>query len=201
MIVGISGVALAGKNLFAAKLNQKLTKLSYKVNEYSFAYQLRKELEPILKKNFGFDVWTQNAEEKALIRPMLTFWAAIRRRQSKGTYFWEKTWKKIKKNKHENDINLITDCRFAEWKGTDEADFVKANGILIHLRKYEIINGKKHFQPPANDFEKVNDPKIRKSSDVKIDWPNALKSPYEVNLDVYVDGFIKKYEYRFNRKN
>ncbi len=197
MIIGIAGVATCGKNLFATKLKEKLTKKGLICNEYSFARQLRVELAPVLKTNFDLDVWSQDIKEKQKFRALMTVWADIHRKETRGAYFWKKTQELIKSEGNEKNINIITDLRFAEYEGTDEIDFVRKNGVAIHLRKYEIVRGKKIFVKPANDFEKFNDPLVKKGANIRIDWPDARKVPYSVDLDSYVDQFIHKYERSF----
>lgn len=191
MLIGISGVATAGKNLFSTLLIQRLRERypQYLCREFSLAFQLRKELDPILRKNFKLDAWSQDSNEKIKYRDLFTVWADMRRKETNGAYFYEHLWKKIEKYEKPFNINIVTDVRFKEYE-YDEADFFKEKGVLVHISKYENNKNKRSFVKPANRFESFNDPRVKKIADYKIAWPNINKSFYQPDLMVFVDKFI-----------
>ena len=69
-------------------------------------------------------------------------------------------------------INIITDIRFNEYD-KDESYWIKneINGVLVHISRFNNINGKRVFIPPANEAERENDPKVKAESDFILNWP------------------------------
>ena len=70
-------------------------------------------------------------------------------------------------------VNIITDVRFDEYE-KDEVYWVKneINGVLIHIAKYEEINGKRIFLQPANAAEARNNPNLIDKADFVLNWPH-----------------------------
>lgn len=193
MLIAISGVATAGKNLFSTLLIKRLAERypNYICREFSLAFNLRKELAPILKKNFNLDAWSKDSNEKNKFRDLFTVWADMRRRETNGRYFYEKLWQEVSKfEKKETNINIVTDVRFKEYE-YDEVDFFKEKGVVVHVSKFTLgKNGRKNFTLPANRFEQFNDPRVKKMADYKVAWPNLTKSFYQNDLMIYIDKFI-----------
>lgn len=193
-IISIGGIAKSGKGSFSKLLQTELLERDISFHIESFAFPLRQELELIIKENFDISVWNPSPEEKELIRPMFVSWAHIRRRQTKGRYFIDKLRDRIKNLDHQ--IIIIDDARFKEFE-YDELDYIKKNGLLVHLKKYILDwdDEKCYFVAP-NEFERRNDPILEKFSDYKIDWPE-VGAQNVIQLEPYVDQFISWLEEKY----
>lgn len=190
LLISLSGYAGVGKNLFASLLSQYLkTNYSLSCAEASFAEDLRKELGPVVKKHFNLNTWTSDQEEKSLLRPLMVSWAHIKREQTIGLYWINKTVPKIEKAFKTNDIVIITDCRFASYP-YDELNFAKENGVLVYISKFTTENGEAIFTQAPNETEKANTPKIALQSDYSVSWPDNQKSAYNIDLLSYVKDFV-----------
>ena len=73
-IIGISGVAGAGKDTFFNLLSQYAP-----CRKYSLADELKKELNQWCRMHYGIDSQTCTREEKEIIRPLLVFHGALKR--------------------------------------------------------------------------------------------------------------------------
>jgi len=187
-ILGISGLSRSGKDTFCTLFTEEFPKFSsIPIYIDALAKPLKEEVQDILLKNFNYDVWTQDTEEKKKIRDFLTIWADMRRKSTNGLYFINLLKDRINKIK-EKSIILVSDVRFAEYE-YDEAHFIKENGLLIHIEK--IIYPNSILQPP-NKFERENDPKLISMSDYKLIWVDKKTCPYQVNLGEDVKKIIYK---------
>ena len=77
----------------------------------------------------------------------------------------------------EDKINIITDIRYAEYP-EDEYFWLtkKANGVLIHVSRYDEIDGERHFIKPANPSEEKNDHRVKKLADFSLNWKTEKNS-------------------------
>ena len=167
-IIGISGVGRVGKDTFfkavcSASPNNKYLRMA-------FADELKEECDEFLRKNINISAFTEDPNEKALIRPFLvTYGSHIRRKLNK--YCWvEKVENKISKIKDPSVTVFITDVRYEnEMRWVSE----KMGGRNIYLNRDGVT--------PANHEEKLNDPALRSLADVLIDMPNFKEDtlPYE----------------------
>jgi molybdopterin-guanine dinucleotide biosynthesis protein len=68
--IGISGSARSGKDTLCRALIRKFKKMNKKVERLSIAGDLiKKDLNSLIKNVAGIDTFTENTEEKELIRP------------------------------------------------------------------------------------------------------------------------------------
>ena len=82
-----------------------------------------------------------------------------------------KHWVNILEKKIEiNKINVISDVRYNEYPEDEAVWIKKKKGCLIHLSRYDIVNNKKVYIPPANNDEDKNDPLVKKVSDFRVEW-------------------------------
>lgn len=184
IVIGVGGVARAGKNLFCDLLVKQLRQqYNLDAKHFAFAYELKIDCGEFLKNKFNIDVFTENTEEKKVFRDMLVWYGDAKRKQSNGRYWIDKLNTRIN---HEFvygtppiDIAIISDVRY-DFYERDEVDYIRKenNGVFIHISKYvnEIdydLEGKgmpRMFTPPANDHERVNDPKLQKKADYLLQW-------------------------------
>lgn len=169
-LIGVSGVARAGKDYFAKALEKHLEKQGYRVKRFALAYALKLDLRDLVKSKVGIDTFTEDSEEKAIIRPLLVAWGKVLRVVSKGQYWCNKLEDII--CEHSLDFAIITDIRYDEYE-VDEIHFIKNNkGHLIHLTR-RMDDGT--ILAPPNEDEAKNDPRMAAGASVRYTFPNFLK--------------------------
>ena len=189
MVIGLSGVAGAGKDLFFSLLSKRLNCL-----KFSLADALKSEVGLFSYPQYGIDPLNCSREEKDIIRPLLVMHGTFKRSQSEGRHWIEKMNKKILLNNINDSIVVITDIRYDDYP-KDEVFWLKEelDGVLIHISMYEELprlNGKhKEFVQPINKEEERNDPKLKSQADYTVEWKKA-KNDKEKELEPYIDGFI-----------
>ena len=177
-LIGITGYARVGKNYFTSHAKAILEDRGERVVEYSFAAKLKEEMRRVLMDEFGIDILNCTPQEKELIRPVVVYWAEIRRTVSKGTYFINSIKDKVEKSLNDGFIVFITDVRFKEYT-FDELDYIKSSGCLIGIRRFsKTEGGNRVYIPPAIDKEKANGPILYQNSDYIVDWETSNDSDY-----------------------
>ena len=84
LIIGISGVAGAGKDTFADILEKELDSFALSHDRYSLAEPLKKDVRGLIIEKFGIDILSCTREEKDLVRPLIVGFAEVTRKMSKG---------------------------------------------------------------------------------------------------------------------
>ena len=213
-IIGLSGLAGAGKDLFCDLCSEELKKRSHIACCIALATELKKECHPAMKTMFNIDPTSCSREEKDRIRDYLVFFGMFRRKETKGQYWINKANNKIKSLKRNCTINnvinpicFVTDIRYDEYP-SDETDWIQNHhsGLLVHLRKRRITiseSGKRKdlYEEAINEHERENDPKIRRKADVCIEWPNCrndeklIKKYLKPVVMKFIDQHITQKEY------
>ena len=158
LIFGISGIARCGKDTLGRHLIAKLQKSGFPTIPISFASVLKYDLDPFLKEKVNISAFTENTQEKEIIRPLLVAYGTNVCRRIDPDHWIKKIEKQVKASINSKIIVVITDVRYE-----NECKWIKDNGgFMIHLSRMG--------QKPANFEEKVNDPIVRKISDHKIKW-------------------------------
>lgn len=179
-IIGVSGFARSGKDLFTTVAQEILSEHNIKSVKYALAYELKNDLKDLIKDKTGIDVFTEKTEEKTIIRSLLVAYGDVMRKISEGKYWTNKIETRIADTK--TDVVFITDIRYDVYP-EDECTWLqnKMGGKLIHITKYKLSNvpsGRrfskdkiaKIYDSAPNDHELFNNPKIMKRSDVTIEW-------------------------------
>lgn len=196
-VVGLGGVARAGKDTFAAILEKNILQAGKSVLKIALAAPLKQHCDGFLKNNLGISAYTSDPQEKLLIRPMLVWYGDVQRKRTNGRYWIDLAKKTIDETNF--DYYIVTDVRYNAYE-KDELYFLKneVNGTLCHISKYTVDGGKTTFVPPANDHEAINDPKIKNGSDYKVEWPHIdleINTPeeliYNPTLNEYVEKFMQ----------
>lgn len=186
-IIGVSGFARSGKDLFTSIAQSILEKEGLKTQRYALAYELKNDLKDLLKDKTGIDAFTEKTEEKNIIRPLLVAYGDVMRKISEGKYWTSKVEARIK-DLNNIDVVFITDIRYDVYS-EDECTWLqnKMNGKLVHITKYKLSNvptGKrfsnnkivKIYDSAPNDHELFNNPKILKRADIAIEWQDYSDS-------------------------
>jgi len=188
-IIGISGFARSGKDLFTTVAQRVLKEHGLKTERYALAYELKSDLKDLIKTKVGIDVFTENTEEKNIIRPLLVAYGDVMRKTSGGKYWTQKVEQRIGKSKA--DVVFITDIRY-DFYPEDECTWLqyKMAGKLIHLTKYKLStmpSGRrfsknkitKIYDSAPNEHESLNNPKVLKRADIAVEWQD-----YSDTMDV-----------------
>lgn len=205
-VIGLGGVARAGKDTFASILTYKLQQTGKSVRRVAFAEPLKYQVDEFLVKNLNITAWTTSTEEKAIIRPMLVWYGDAQRKRTNGRYWIDLAKKTIDETNF--DYYIVTDVRYNAYE-KDELYFLKneVNGTLCHISKYKLELGydsvssilEKKFVQPANDHEALNDPKIKAAADHIVEWPDEgkmdeLELLFNPTLNQHVDEFVEKFK-------
>jgi hypothetical protein len=176
--IGVTGLARSGKNLYCDILsNQLKTKHGLSSKTYALAYELKKDCEDFVNNKLGLDVFTEVTDQKSIFREMLVWFAAIKRKQTKGRYWLELLNKRLLRDINPPDVIIISDIRFAEFP-TDEVFWLKneLKGKLIHVSKYThplLDKTRRIYMEPPNAAEAKNDPMVKELADYKLEWEDV----------------------------
>ena len=175
--IGLSGVAGSGKNTVCDIIIKMLDRMGLPYKELSIAKNLKRELSEPSKKLYGIDSSDCSRDEKDLIRPFLVAHGQIKRRLTQGRHWIDLLHKELDPEK----INIITDVRFDEYE-KDESYWItnEINGVLVHISRFDIINNKRVFIPPANEAEAKNDPELIKKADFVLNWPTERENNLKI---------------------
>ena len=127
-VIGLCGVARCGKDSFGSFLVSSNKKIFKKA---SFAYELKKELDPFLKEKLGISAFTEDPVEKEIIRPMLICWGTdiVREKIDKNRWI-KKIKQKVLENSQQGFITIVPDVRFM-----NEIEWINADGISIYIHQ------------------------------------------------------------------
>lgn len=158
-IIAIAGNARSGKDTLGVFLSEILTENKISNHIKSFAYPLKKEVDEFLIKTIGISAFTEDPQEKEIIRKFLVFWGSDFRRNLNPTVWIDKMSECLTND----SLLIITDLRFE-----NELKWVRENnGIVIFLSR---ISESGSMIEPANEYERVNNEIISKSSDNSLTW-------------------------------
>ena len=173
-VIGISGVARVGKDTFFRALLKESP--NYNLVRVAFADELKEECDEFLLKNIGISAFTQDPDEKVLIRPFLvTYGSQLRRRKDPLCWIKRARNKLVKIGEKGDTTAVFTDVRYP-----NELEWIhkEMKGTSIHLSR----DGMK----PANEEEAINDPKLKEMCDIKLELPNFPEETFEEQCSDYV---------------
>lgn len=159
-LISISGFARSGKDTLAEAINQTVGECK----KLSFAYQLKVDLNNLLKSSFGISAFTEDDKEKKIVRPILMAYGQAAR-QIDPNFWIKKVAKSINEYKNytfaeisaANTYVTISDQRFANeylWSksmggktiwvertgyGPANEDEVKYTAPLKNIADYQIL--------------------------------------------------------------
>lgn len=177
----VSGVARCGKNLFARSSVKYFRSLGINSKEYSFARELKKECDPFTLLNFGISAFTENDEEKKIIRPLLLC-VGTQMWRNLDVDHWVKKVDEAINNEPYPHIAVLSDGRFS-----NEIEWSNKNGTSIHLTRTN--NGIP--VPPNNPDEEFNDPICRMKCHWRHQW-ETFGSNFEESGYYNVANFLKE---------
>lgn len=138
-VIGITGLARAGKDTFCQLLIEELDKRGLNAKRFAFADALKNEIQEPLKSLSGIDIWNCTAQEKELVRDYLVAVGKIKRHQYQGKYWTTIVEKAIEQS--DVDVAIVTDARYDVFP-EDEVWWVKDHmrGLLVHVSRYQQID-------------------------------------------------------------
>jgi hypothetical protein len=205
-VIGISGIARSGKDLFTTVAQDILEKeYKLKTERRALAYELKSDLQELIHNKTGIDVFTEDTALKNIIRPLLVAYGDVMRKTSAGKYWTQKMEKHVAKSKA--DIFFITDIRYDVYP-EDECTWLqyKQAGKLIHVTRYQLSQAPskrrvttakpvKIYEAAPNEHELFNDPKVKKRSDYSFEWED-MSSRYKTKEELlectYIRDEVKK---------
>ncbi len=194
-IIGISGYARSGKDLFTSVAQKILKEHNIKSEKFALAYELKLDLYPLVMNKLWIDTFTDDTKSKSVIRPLLVAYGDLMRKTSEGKYWTNKIEQSIFKSKA--DVVFVTDIRYDVYP-EDECAWLqnKQRGKLIHITKFKhgpVPTGKrfsknkivKIYDAAPNDHELLNNPKIKEKANYAFEWEDCSDklsgSPLEDN--------------------
>lgn len=175
MIIGVSGVAGAGKDLFVETCIKELAKSGKTGARLALATALKEEVKDWCIEHYNIDPTNCSREDKEKIRDFLVAHGTTKRHASEGRHWVKKLQPQIENIKDNYDYLFVSDLRYADYP-KDEVYWLKEElqGPLVHVSQYslepmpyEVI---KVFRNPANQEESRNDPKLLERADFKLKW-------------------------------
>jgi hypothetical protein len=191
LVIGISGFARTGKDLFCKMLLNELPG----AKRFALADELKLDVRDFCIEKYGIDPVTCNGEDKTKIRDFLVFHGGFMRQKTQGRYWTSILEKQIKEVNA--PISIVTDCRYAVYEN-DELHWIKRElcGVLVHLslfrRVRDAMGETKCFLEAPNEHERKNDPILKENADYRIEWQKQEGTLDEiaVKLRPYALGFI-----------
>lgn len=181
-VIGIAGVATAGKDEFAKHLVDILTEKGYRVKKLALADPLKAMLTPYTMSLLNIDAVKATGEQKTLIRPLMVATGIVMRESSEGQYWTGLLEKRLEPERDNLDFAIVTDVRHAYFP-KDEVWWIqeKMKGIVVHISRYNLKYGDydteqfqvKEFIPPANTTEEFHDWRVKQVANHIIEWPSA----------------------------
>ena len=157
-IIGICGNARCGKDTMAELIQEVLADINIKSKKINLADSLKDELRDFVQQNLGIDVYTNNTEEKTIIRPLLVTWGTHVRRKLDQDVWLKKAIEKMT----DQCVYIIPDIRYP-----NEMDWLRQhNGYCIFIDR---VDGDVMISP-ANEDEAVNNPILKAGSDFQLTW-------------------------------
>ena len=198
-VLGLTGVASCGKDTLCSLLTEYLSRHDIKCHRFSLGDFMRVELRDFCLAQYGIDLFNCSRAEKDSIRDFLVFHGNYRRDTTLGKYWTELVYNSMLKtaNPDEKQCFIITDIRYNRHQ-FDDYYFIKEklNGFLIHIEQYiPVFSGDAIIKPPANEQERIFDPKMKELSDYQVSWPQnpdlSELIPYILPVAKIVKDFLK----------
>lgn len=198
MIIGVSGVAGAGKDLFVQTCIKQLERRGKTAGSLAIANLLKLEAKDWCLKHYDIDPTLCSREDKEKIREFLVFHGTMKRKASNGRHWINLTSSVLKDAQQVYDYVFISDVRYSDFE-KDEVYWIKEElkGALVHVSQYEICEVldkgswpktkmDRVFLQPANKEEERNDPVLKSKADYTLEWEKSRN----INKDKYITSEV-----------
>lgn len=171
-IIALSGFAGVGKDEFY-KISKEILR-DRVVKRLSFADSLKKYLDDFMRKETGFSAFTNDPEEKKIVRPYLVSIANYHRYKSNGR-FWIDRWNEDKKLLINNyDFLFVCDLRFV-----NEVVYLKNEQRSLNI-SIDLIQSDGKQKGPANVSEASQTVLAKNLCDLKFVWNQSDEKEYKI---------------------
>jgi len=155
-IIGICGNARCGKDTMAELIQEVLADINIKSKKINLADSLKDELRDFVSQTLGIDVYTDNTEEKNIIRPLLVTWGTHVRRKLDQDVWLKKAIEKMT----DECVYIVPDIRYP-----NEMEWLRQHkSYCIFIDRIDGDN----LVPPANEEEAFNNPILKANSDFQL---------------------------------
>jgi hypothetical protein len=171
-VIGVSGFARSGKDAFSSILLNRLSSIGAKGKTFSFASNLKADINDFCLNKVGFSAFTEDPRSKEIIRPLLISYGNLQRNASNGSYWFKKLKPEIDSFlEKDGDVAIIPDLRFKEYE-FDEYDFVRSysNNFVVTISK-RLADGS--LNPPAHESEAKSAAFFVKNSNFNLLWDES----------------------------
>lgn len=161
-VIGISGVARSGKDTLGDQFISMLTDWGVKCQKISFANQLKEETDSFLKNTIGISSFTEDDDEKKIIRPFLVTWGThVRRKLDPDVWI-----KSLADQLKEDTVAIVCDVRFE-----NELNWIKSvGGHSVYVNRIDLEG---NLIQPANKDEQDNTVKLSDQCDHFFTWSSV----------------------------
>lgn len=203
IIIGCGGYARSGKDTFVKVAKKVLKDNGYTCVKLAFADSLKEEIDPFLREHYNISAWTDDTEDKNIIRPYLIAHGCGKRKISDGNYWIDQIDKAIETIHFTTDVIFISDCRFP-----NEVDWLhnKWGGWFVHIKRYSVKSGIqndsftgkeigyrewKQYDESPNEEEEINDPLCEEKSDYNLELENVIEKTFrETGIKIKADSLV-----------
>ena len=156
-LIGIAGFARSGKDSLA----QILSKLLDRCKITSFAYYLKKDIDPFLQSRLNISAFTEDPKEKEIIRPLLVCWGTKIIRDKIDSEYWIRKMHNVRVVHRSQGIKtIIPDVRFE-----NEVEWIHSlGGTTIYIERAGV--------GPINSDEEKHTKKLKKMCKFSFYWDN-----------------------------
>ena len=189
-VIGLSGFAGSGKDLFCEILCEKRPEFSRK----SLGDNLKRDIRSEILKDYNIDILDCTREEKDKVRPKLIDFGREMREKSNGRHWINSLTEEFT----EEDTHIcVTDIRYDEYPA-DEVFWLKdeLRGVLVHIERYDILNNNKKFVEAPNEDERRNDPILKAKATYNLQWHSFEGNEESVRKQAgaYVEAFLRWFD-------
>ena len=179
-MIALCGYARTGKDTLCKLLINEFDSRGITAQRLALADAIKNDMENFLIEKTQISPWTENLEDKTLIRPLLVEYGRLHRTRSRGTYFTGILTPLVEQCIKNEIVPIITDIRYSpDYSGFehDEVYWAKEsnNGCLVYIKKYTIDNnGDKIYVGAPNKDEEMNNEFLIKAADFIVDWEHDV---------------------------
>jgi hypothetical protein len=161
-IIGVTGVARAGKDTFFKIAHSILKEQDKKSMRMAFADAVKQDCHQLLVKKSGISAFTDDNTQKDLIRPLLVAYGTDLMRRLDENYWINRLKMSVELSRHMNAVSFVTDVRYE-----NEIDWIQKEeqGLVVHLHRAGC--------KAPNKEERHNDPILKKRADIRVSWPSV----------------------------
>ncbi len=185
VLIGLSGVAGSGKDFFSSLCVDYFQAQSLTTRTFSFADEVKLSLNDFITERFGFSSFTEDRRNKDIIRP-ITIGFAEGMKLIKGDDYWSNQIFDKLKSYDFADVVIIKDVRFP----VEVSQIKKFNGSLIHISRYNDVDGVRIMVQPWGKDEEKNNRIMMDNASVKFTWPELT----ELEATQHVSTFLAEVE-------